>query len=54
MTKRNKIICWIATIWLASGMLSTGTLQLFKAKAEGALARPGSMVLNIWAIQSIF
>jgi uncharacterized membrane protein YphA (DoxX/SURF4 family) len=41
MTKRNKIIYWIATIWLASGMLSTGTLQLFKVKAEGALAPPG-------------
>ena len=41
MTKRNKIIYWIATIWLASGMLATGTLQLFRAKAEGALAPPG-------------
>ena len=41
MTKRNRIIYWIATIWLASGMLSTGALQLFKAKAEGALAPPG-------------
>ena len=41
MTKRNKIIYWISTIWLASGMLATGTLQLFKAKAEGAVAPPG-------------
>lgn len=41
MTKRNKIIYWIATLWLASGMLSTGILQLFKAKAEGAVAPPG-------------
>lgn len=41
MTKRNKIIYWISTIWLASGMLSTGLLQLFKAKAEGAVAPPG-------------
>jgi hypothetical protein len=41
MTKRNKIIYWISTLWLASGMLATGTLQLFKAKAEGALAPPG-------------
>ncbi|HEV7396437.1 MAG TPA: DoxX family protein [Pyrinomonadaceae bacterium] len=39
--RRNKIIYWIATLWLASGMLSTGALQLFKAKAEGALAPPG-------------
>jgi uncharacterized membrane protein YphA (DoxX/SURF4 family) len=41
MTKRNKIIYWISTIWLALGMLATGTLQLFKANAEGALAPPG-------------
>ncbi len=41
MTKRNKIIYWISTIWLATGMLSTGTLQLFKAKAEGSLSPPG-------------
>ena len=32
MTKRNKIIYWVATIWLALGMLSTGLVQLFKAK----------------------
>ena len=41
MTKRNKIIYWISTIWLALGMLATGILQLFKVKAEGALAPPG-------------
>ena len=41
MTKRNKIIYWISTIWLALGMLSTGTLQLLKMKAEGAVAPPG-------------
>src|SRR5882724_9647412 len=32
MTKRNKIIYWIATIWLALGMLATGAAQLFKTK----------------------
>jgi hypothetical protein len=32
MTKRNKIIYWISTIWLALGMLSTGIVQLFKGK----------------------
>ncbi len=41
MTRRNKIIYWISTLWLALGMLATGTLQLFRAKAEGALAPPG-------------
>jgi hypothetical protein len=32
MTKRNKIIYWIATIWLALGMVATGSGQLFQAK----------------------
>src|SRR6185312_7001474 len=32
MTRKNKIIFWIATIWLALGMLSTGAVQLFKGK----------------------
>jgi len=41
MTKRNKIIYWISTLWLSLGMLSTGAVQLFRAKAEGALAPPG-------------
>ena len=34
MTKRNKIIYWIATLWLALGMLSTGIVQLLKVKEE--------------------
>ncbi|MEO6405790.1 MAG: DoxX family protein [Ferruginibacter sp.] len=38
MSKRNKIIYWIATIWLALGMVSTGAGQLFKMKAgQGAV-----------------
>jgi hypothetical protein len=39
MTKRNKIIYWIATIWLSLGMLSTGAGQLFKVKGDS----PGSV-----------
>ncbi len=34
MTKRNKIIYWIATIWLALGMVSTGIVQILKIKEE--------------------
>lgn len=34
MTKRNKIIYLIFTIWLALGMLSSGAVQLFKVKKE--------------------
>lgn len=42
MTKRNlttgksgKIIYWIATLWLALGMVSTGIGQLFNLKGQG-------------------
>ena len=34
MEKRNKIIYWIATIWLALGMLSTGIVQLIQMDEE--------------------
>ncbi|MBF4483211.1 DoxX family protein [Flavobacterium sp. CSZ] len=34
MTKRNKIIYWIATLWLALGMTATGVVQLLKMKEE--------------------
>jgi len=33
MTKRNKIIYWVSTIWLALGMVATGAGQLIKMKA---------------------
>ena len=66
MTKTNKNIYWISTLWLGSGMLATGTLQLFKAKAEGALAPPGVYgithlgypiyfltILGVWKISGV-
>jgi uncharacterized membrane protein YphA (DoxX/SURF4 family) len=34
MTKTTKIIYWVATIWLALGMLSTGIVQLLRMKEE--------------------
>ena len=34
MKKRNKIIYWIATVWLALGMVSTGSVQLLKVEDE--------------------
>lgn len=37
MTKRNKIIYWIATGWLALGMVSTGIVQLIKMKEEAEM-----------------
>ena len=32
MNRRNKIIYWVSTLWLALGMLSTGAVQLFKGR----------------------
>lgn len=34
MSKRNKIIYWIATIWLALGMTSTAMVQLMRLQEE--------------------
>lgn len=34
MTKRNKIIYWIATVWLALGMTATGIVQLLQIDEE--------------------
>lgn len=34
MEKKTKIIYWIATVWLALGMLSTGIVQLLKMPSE--------------------
>lgn len=39
MKKKDKIIYWIATIWLSLGMISTGIVQLFKLEGNG----PGSL-----------
>lgn len=34
MSKRNKIIYWIATLWLSLGMASTGIVQVLQLKEE--------------------
>ncbi len=36
MKKRNKIIYWIATLWLSLGMVSTGIVQVLGIKEEVA------------------
>lgn len=41
MKKRDNIIYWIATLWLAAGMLATGVQQLMKLELEGAISPPG-------------
>ncbi len=62
MTKRNKIIYWVATIWLSLGMVSTAAVQLFKGKAGqgGAdmiahLGYPACLliILGIWKILGV-
>lgn len=59
MTKRNKIIYWISTIWLSLGMLSTGTVQLLKMDDEvDNITRLGYPVyfltlLGIWKILGV-
>jgi uncharacterized membrane protein YphA (DoxX/SURF4 family) len=62
MTKRNKIIYWIATIWLALGMVATGAGQLIKMKAgqggEDMITHLGYPVyllslLGIWKILGV-
>ena len=34
MTKTNKIIYWVSTIWLSLGMLSSGIVQLIRLDEE--------------------
>ncbi|KRT17040.1 DoxX-like family protein [Pedobacter ginsenosidimutans] len=59
MTKRNKIIYWIATVWLSLGMLSTGIVQLIKMKEEVALFTQLGYplyfltILGIWKILGV-
>jgi uncharacterized membrane protein YphA (DoxX/SURF4 family) len=59
MLKRNKIIYWIATLWLSLGMVSTGVVQLMKNKDEIELmARLGYpdyllTILGVWKILGV-
>ena len=59
MTKRNKIIYWIATLWLALGMVSTGAVQLLKVKEElDLMTRLGYpdyflTILGIWKMLGV-
>jgi hypothetical protein len=59
MKKRNKIIYWIATIWLSLGMTSTGIVQLIKMEEEVAnftnLGYPLYLmtILGVWKILGV-
>ncbi|MDQ8003226.1 MAG: DoxX family protein [Pedobacter sp.] len=59
MKKRNKIIYWIATIWLSLGMVSTGTVQIIRMKEEvekmNILGYPSYFltIIGIWKILGV-
>jgi uncharacterized membrane protein YphA (DoxX/SURF4 family) len=59
MKKRDKIIYWIATVWLSLGMVSTGIVQLLQNKDEvDLMTRLGYpayflIILGIWKILGV-
>jgi uncharacterized membrane protein YphA (DoxX/SURF4 family) len=59
MTKRNRIIYWIATSWLSLGMMSTGIVQVLKTEDEvEMMTRLGYPVyfltiLGVWKILGV-
>ncbi|NBA87369.1 DoxX family protein [Emticicia sp. CRIBPO] len=59
MTKRNKIIYWVATLWLSLGMVSTGIVQMIRMKEEvdkmTQLGYPGYFltILGVWKILGV-
>jgi uncharacterized membrane protein YphA (DoxX/SURF4 family) len=59
MTKTQRIIYWIATIWLALGMISTGIVQLMRVKEEAdMITRLGYplyflTILGVWKILGV-
>lgn len=56
MKKRDKIIYWVATIWLALGMASTGIVQLIQMEEEvqkmATLGYPAYFlsIIGVWKI----
>lgn len=59
MKKRDKIIYWVATIWLSLGMLSTGIVQLIQLeeniKSMELLGYPMYLlsILGVWKILGV-
>lgn len=57
--KRNKIIYWIATLWLSLGMVSTGIIQILRTDAElqamAPLGYPTYLLplLGIWKLLGV-
>lgn len=59
MKKRDKIIYWVATLWLALGMVSTGMVQIQKVQEEvdnfTQLGYPGYLMtlIGVWKILGV-
>lgn len=59
MSKRNKIIYWIATIWLSLGMVSTAIVQLIPMEEEAQkmkdLGYPSYFltILGVWKLLGV-
>ncbi|MGD9590290.1 MAG: DoxX family protein [Pyrinomonadaceae bacterium] len=60
MSRTKKIIYWIATVWLALGMFSTGIVQLLKLQPDAELmvtrlGYPGYLLtlLGVWKILGV-
>ena len=59
MTKRNKIIYWVSTLWLSLGMVSTGIVQLIQKQSEvdfiTGLGYPAYLliIIGIWKILGV-
>ncbi|MGX5816600.1 DoxX family protein [Chitinophaga lutea] len=59
MSKTNKIIYWIATLWLALGMTSTAIVQLMGSKEEldlmATLGYPAYLlkIIGVWKILGV-
>ncbi len=59
MKKRDRIIYWIATVWLALGMVSTGVVQLLKQQqGQGGVETMNQLgypeylltILGVWKV----
>ena len=59
MKKRDKIIYWVATIWLSLGMVSTGIVQLIQIEEEvqkmNTLGYPSYFltIIGVWKILGV-
>ena len=59
MSKRNKIIYWVSTIWLALGMASTGVVQILRVKEEVDLVQLLGypvyflVILGVWKLLGV-